>query len=207
MIDSKLKLNLKRTFLAASAAVLAFLSSEFKVSAQGTLSFSSADSPVPCITSNVITGTTAKVAVGQFMFGLYVGTTTNAMLLSTTPLILVTNIPGIPGSISGKSLTLNQFAPGTTLVFQVKGWSLFSSESPNGVVLTFDQALAYSMYVGSSQIGATTLGGGATLPGFVFGSTGGRVLSPVLTNSPEPSTVLLGGKGIAALAFMRCPKA
>jgi len=204
MIDSMVKPNMKRAFLASVAAGMALMFSGIRVCAQGTVNFLSALSPVPCITSNTTTGATAKISLGQFMFGLYVGTTTNAMLSATTPVILVTNAPGLPGTISGSILTINQFGPGAALVFEVKGWSI-----ENGTVLTYEQALQSSTYIGISQIGLVSLGGDASLPGFIFGSTGGAVPSPVLAstpvlvNTPEPSTAFFGGLGIAVLAFVR----
>jgi len=183
---------MKKLILTSFAAV-AMLAAANNSNAQGTVNFSSS-SGGSCITSNTTSGATAKITAGNFAFGLYVGS--SAATISTTPVLTITN-SGFAGIISGSTFTVGALSTGSTYFFEVKGWTAAAGT-------TYESALTSSLTgtaVGVSSIGQFTAGGGSTPAGNLFGTSGTTVSVPVLlTPVPEPSTMVLGGLGIAILS-------
>jgi len=192
---------MKKLFITSIAAV-AMLAAAAKSNAQGTVWFNEGTAGA-CITSNTMTGVTAKIAAGQFNFGLYVGSTAAAAAASTTPVLVITNT-GFAGVISGTIFTVQSLSPSTQYFFEVKGWTASYLAS------SYEAALQTSspnpLFAGVSQTGTFTTGGGPNSPSVLFGTgtaPNQQVPNLVLTQVPEPSTMVLGGLGVAALAFFR----
>jgi hypothetical protein len=189
--------------LAAAAALAVPTASH----AQGVVNLSSSGGG-SCITSNTVTGATAKIAAGGYTFGLYVASSAaglpTAASPSGTPALTLVN-SGFAGIISGSSFTIAGLTAGTTYFDEVVGWS--------GSALSYASFLSggpgASSAAGFSAIGSITpVAVGSTSPApFVFGnpaSTPGAVLTPtLLTPVPEPSTIALAGLGIAGLVAIR----
>jgi len=186
---------MKKLILTSLTAV-ALMGAAVSSNAQGTVNFSSSAGG-SCLVSNTTTGATSKIASGQYLFGLYLGATAGS--ISSTPAITITN-SGFAGVISTSTFVVPGAATGTTYFFVVKGWNLAAGT-------TYEAALASGLSglaVGQSAVGQVTPGGGTGLAGNLFGNSGTTVATPVLlTPVPEPSTMVLGGLGIAALAFFR----
>lgn len=193
-----------KKLILTSLAVGSCLALASNSQAQGTIDFSSSSSPTPCIVSNTISGATSKITSAQYTFALYlspVAQGTNALSTSLTPAYQATGA-GFPGSISGQiSIALpTGYTTGSTYLFEIGGWTTTGGSSYASALASGLSGLA----IGVSSIGEVTLGGGNILPGNIFGTSGGTVASPVLlTPVPEPSTMVLGGLGVAALAFFR----
>jgi len=187
---------MKKLILTSLTAV-AMMAAAVSSNAQGTVNFSSSAGG-SCLVSNTTTGATSKIASGTYAFGLYVGAT--AGTISSTPVLQITN-SGFAGIISGSTFTVNGgLSTGSTYFFVVKGWTAAAGS-------TFESAqtsLLAGTAVGVSAVGQFTAGGGSTPAGNLFGTSGTTVATPILlTPVPEPSTMVLGGLGIAALAFFR----
>lgn len=124
-----------------------------------------------------------------------VGLTTNS---SSTVALFVGTFNG------GNPYTITPSTPNAQVSFAFAAWSITTG------ALTYDAAkLATTGYIGQSAIGQNyTLGGFGTppsLPGATFGAGAGQLsgfqLNPVPV--PEPSTIVLGLLGAAALLFRR----
>jgi len=189
--------------LIISAAALSLVAVATHSNGQGTVNFNSSTSPTFCITSNQLTGVTARITPSQYTFGLYFASSAAGLSDSSLAPVLTVTGAGFPGSISGNSALPVPGIPNGTFFFEVKGWTTTAGNS-------YSSALAAAqtdntIFVGSSAIGQVTLGHDNVPAGVIFGNIPGTtVASPVLFNVvPEPSTMVLGGLGVAALAFFR----
>jgi hypothetical protein len=182
----------KKIFFVAIA-----LSFSLKLWAQGTILF--ADNPSFTVLTNNLNNYGSAVP-STFQVALYWG------VLGSTDAQLVQIGPAIHGSgglglfNGGVYTTPNGTAPGVNAVFEVKGWT--------GNFSTFEAAVAAAP---SDHTILTDFSGGwvnatGTGPGnaaaFQFGVTGFNciVLAPIV---PEPSTMILGGLGAAAMLLYR----
>ena len=189
-----------KTNILTKSAAFVLLASTMQGFSQGTVSFQNGGSGY-CVVSNETTGATAKIQSDQYAFSLYVGSSAGEVLASTTPVLTVTN-HGFGGIISGATFTVDSMVPGTTYSFDIRAWKI--SAGP-----TFDFALAAGGPVGVTPIGTFTAGGGIIPPGHLFGTAFGGIDSPVLialnefSPIPEPSTSMLSGLSLVAVALAR----
>ena len=166
--------------------------------AQGTVSFAGA----VVETNNWGTQVHGKISpASNYHFGLYLGATAAAAQSSTTPAFVITPAANaFAGTISSATQTIAQHPTGETDFFVIKGW--------NGGAGSYEFAISTgsASYAGISGVGQITtgLGGGSSPAFFLFTGAGGIGANGlVLTPVPEPSTFVLGGAGLAALAFLR----
>jgi hypothetical protein len=180
-----------KTTIATLAAVLFAVSTY----AQGTVTF---NSTLQKRVSDSRTGT--FIENGLAVAGLYFNTDLSATPDLTVPddgwqLASVTPVGGtFPGLYSGGTVTIDGQIEGTTLLFQVRAWSVgFASYAE--AYATGDQ----NVVAGGSNTGALRLGG-ATAPDATSSFVQAFTVSPV----PEPSTVVLGLLGgFGALVALR----
>jgi len=143
--------------------------------AQGSVSFGGA---YAIITSNTVTGATAKIANGQCACSLYASFTTNALLAATAPVLTVINSQfgmfpsgGIVGLPSGA-------------LFQVKCWTPMIAQSYEDFIVLNQPGSA----AGVSDVGEITYGApGSTF--FLFGNFVGAVKFPILL-TPVPIPII-----------------
>ena len=187
-----------KKFILSSTIGAAVVAVAMSAGAQGTVSFGNAN----VTTNNTTTSVTGKIApASNYTFGLYLGATAAAAQASTTPAFLITPAGNaFAGTISSATQTISGHATGETPFFVLKGW--------NGGASSYELALSTgtASYAGVSSVGQATtgLGGGSSPAFFIFTGTGGiGANNLVLTPVPEPSTFVLGGAGLAALAFLR----
>jgi len=187
-----------KKFILGSSIGVAVVAAALNAGAQGTVSFQNA----VITTNNTTTSVTGKIApASNYTFGLYLGTTAATAQASTTPAFIIT--PGasaFAGTIGSAIQTVANHPTGETDFFVIKGW--------NGGAASYELALSSgsASYAGISSVGQITtgLGGGSSAAFFLFTGTGGiGANNLVLTPVPEPSTFVLGGAGLAALAFLR----
>lgn len=134
-------------------------------------------------TSRWATGTTYPMS-GQnaFRIGLYGSTS------SVTPYQLIavaTNHPfggGIFIYPNPQLVLPAGFPPGQTLYFQVRGWNLGAGTTYEEAAATYE-ANPFSVYLGSSQNGAVTIGDSNSVPG-LFGTNVGQVRGFTLRDYP-----------------------
>jgi len=187
-----------KKFILSSTIGVAVVAAALNAGAQGTVVFSGAN----VITNNTTTSVTGKIApASNYTFGLYMGATAAAAQASTTPAFIITPAANaFAGTISSATQTIANHPTGETDFFVVKGW--------NGGAASYELALSSgsASYAGFSAPGQITtgLGGGSSPAFFLFTGAGGIGANGlVLTPVPEPSTFVLGGAGLAALAFLR----
>ena len=187
-----------KKFILSSTIGVAVVAAALNAGAQGTVSFGGAN----VTTNNTTTSVTGKIApASNYTFGLYMGATAAAAQSSTTPAFIITPAGNaFAGTISSTTQTITGHPTGATDFFVIKGW--------NGGAASYELALSSgsASYAGVSSVGQATtgLGGGSSPAFFLFTGTGGvGANSLVLTPVPEPSTFVLGGAGLAALAFLR----
>jgi len=185
-----------KKFILSSTIGVAVVAAALNAGAQGTVSFGGAN----VTTNNTTTSVTGKIApASNYTFGLYLGATATAAQASTTPAFVITPAANaFAGTISSATQTLTGHAAGESDFFVIKGW--------NGGASSYETALSggTASYAGVSAVGSATLGGGTSPAFFLFTGTGGiGAAGLVLTPVPEPSTFVLGGAGLAALAFLR----
>lgn len=187
-----------KKFILSSTIGVAVVAAALNAGAQGTVSFQNAN----VITNNTTTSVTGKIApASNYTFGLYLGATATAAQTSTTPAFIITPAGNaFAGTIGSAIQTVANHPTGETPFFVIKGW--------NGGSTSYETALSggTASYAGVSAVGQATtgLGGGSSAAFFLFTGTGGIGANGlVLTPVPEPSTFVLGGAGLAALAFLR----
>jgi len=183
-----------KKFILSSTIGVAVVAAALNAGAQGTVSFGGAN----VTTNNTATGVTGKVVNNQYTFGLYIGATAADAQASTTPVLTLKNTGPFAGQITSATQTLAGHPAGEVDFFIIKAW--------NGTATSWETAThgGDATYAGVSPVGQATLGATAG-PFALFGVTAGTIgaNSLVLTPVPEPSTFVLGGAGLAALAFLR----
>jgi hypothetical protein len=182
-----------KKFILSSTIGVAVVAAALNAGAQGTVSFGGAN----VTTNNTATSVTGKVVNNGYTFGLYFGTTAAEAQASLIPVMTLKNTGPFAGQISSAIQTIANHPAGEVDFFVIRGW--------NGTAGSYDQALkGDASYAGTSPVGTATLGSTAG-PFALFGVTTGSIgaSSLVLTPVPEPSTFVLGGAGLAALAFLR----
>jgi hypothetical protein len=108
--------------------------------------------------------------------------------------------------VSGLGTQQGNFAPGSSIVLP-SSYAAFAGSAPVDFLLyatvTVNGVLYTSGLTGEGAITPTSAAsvGTGTLPITIFGGTG--IQSLVLTPVPEPSTIVLGGLGAAALLAFR----
>jgi hypothetical protein len=170
--------------------------------AQGLVSFN--NSAATLVTSGS-PGSTASIsgAAGSYYFGLLTSAS-GAAGTFTFAGNYATNSGVAAGRFLGGTQTVNGWAPGTTVFYEVAGWSSSLGATWNPAWLLGNFTTPGFFGISSSASGAA--GGGnppaPTLP--LFGGTGitsGFNLAPV--GVPEPSSMALAGLGAAALLIFR----
>jgi hypothetical protein len=148
--------------------------------------------------SNLINGASYRI-------GLYGSTDLNAPESSLSLLLLATN-PGpaaFAGYFNGGSVAfIPGLAAGTTIRFQLRGWSLFAGQSFEQA-RTASQVDPLNVALGLSPLGTATLGGGIVPPGLLFGTAPGLLTEGFLIGVPEPSAYALAALGVLFLAGIR----
>jgi hypothetical protein len=179
------------------------------VFAQGTVVFNNNGSTNFRLTTNNASRTQAGLMSGaQYRIGLYGSTDLTAAEGSLALLLMTTNpAPAAAAGLfnGGSAASVPGIAAGTTIRFQLRGWSLFAGAN-YGAALLAQANDPINVATGTSPIGTTTLGGGTVLPGALFSTagtpgllTGGFEIAPV----PEPSSIALGLLGLGAIALFR----
>lgn len=175
---------------------------------QGTANFANGTIPANFITTNTPSGSGPIQGLNQYRIGLYAGSQgTAASALTLVGLATNAPISAFAGQFNanpaGGFFQVPGFASGTTIAFQVRAWTLAAG-------LDYESALTAaganpSYLVGASALGETTLGGGATPPGTLFGTNPGNVTGFAISPSivPEPSSIALGLLGLGAIALFR----
>jgi hypothetical protein len=183
-----------KTTIAALAGIFLAISSY----GQGTVIFNNSGSSAVTDSS-----TGAKVAQGVAIAGLYFNADLGAVpntdiandgwtLVTTTP-ITTTPIASLAGVFAGGTVTIDGYASGANLLFQVRAWSV----GFNSYAEAFN---APGTQVGASNTGALALGGGSN----PSPSVGNFMTSFEIAPVPEPSTVVLGLLGgFGALVALR----
>jgi len=176
---------------------------------QGTITFSNYGSSSALITyanSNVPLGKAGLLVGSEFSAELayYNGTTANSALLSLVP-GSITSIGFAPGSypaVDGQA----SYGAG---VFEGPG-TLGLTSTTTGEVVTVEVfafnngSLGAATIYGNSGLFNVTLGGGLTFPAKIVGTPGA---SFTVAGVPEPTTMALGGLGLAALMLFRRKRA
>lgn len=178
--------------------------------AQGLVNFANNAST---LISSGSTGNTAVLAAGNpgaFYFGLLIapaGTTDPTKFTFTGN--YGTNQTFAGRFTGGGGITVNGWAPGATMAYEVAGWSAGLGATFQSSWLTSSPATATEVF-GLSVIGTGQAGGaGPTgpLPNWnIFGGTGitsGFNLAPGGAPVPEPTSMALAGLGAAALLIFR----
>jgi hypothetical protein len=172
--------------------------------AQGLVTFN--NNPNTLVTSGS-PGNTSSIsgAAGSYYFGLLTSAS-GAANTFTFAGIYATNVTA-PGRFIGGTQTVNGWAPGTTVFYEVAGWSasLGATWQPGWLLGNFGAASGFFGISGSAS-GASGGGTPPAPPLPLFGGTGltsGFNLAPTGAVVPEPSTMALAGLGAAALLIFR----
>jgi hypothetical protein len=188
------------------AAILCLSALTTGAFAQGLVTF--ANSPTTLISIGTASSSTAigvnSAPAGSFYFGLLIAAagTTDPTKFNFSG-AYGTNISTAAGGrfSGGANITINGWAAGASMAYEVAGWD-------KSLGVTFNSAWLTSKPggFGLSGIGTGTAGGGVPpAPAFpLFGGTGlasGFLLSPVTI--PEPTSMALAGLGAAALLIFR----
>jgi hypothetical protein len=193
---------MKKTIIVLASLILA--ASTYAQSTAGTVVF--ANSTATAIT-NTVTGTRISGA-SAFTIGLYVGAaneTSNQLVLVGTSL----NSSLSAGTFSGGNpFTINtnlvaSAITGNSVAFQIRAWSTAGGASYEAAYAAAQNNTA--ILVGTSTLVSSSLalGGGTTPAAALFGSGAGLVGSFTVSPAPEPTTILLGCLGGAALLVAR----
>jgi len=182
------------------AAILCLSALTTGAFAQGLVNF--ANAPQQLISAN-IGGNVASIsgAAGSYYFGLLISSN-GAAGSFTFPNVYGTNSGIAAGRFSGgNGITVNGWAPGVTMSYQVVGWSSSLGTTFNNAWLTKPPT---GGLFGESSIASGVAGGGSqSLPPLIpFGGTG-IPTGFTLTSVPEPSSMALAGLGAAALLIFR----
>jgi len=141
---------------------------------------------------------------GHYTIGFYagaVGTAEGSLELVGT----VGNVGVAPGRFTGVSpFTLNGYAPGTPINFQLRAWSVAGGSSYATALSTIEGG-NLDIAIGVSTIGTVTPGTSGSPAPPIFGTavgllTRGFGVAPIV---PEPSSIALGLLGLGAIALFR----
>lgn len=150
-----------------------------------------------------INGTNAPNAAGSYTVALYWSSNSvaggPAIAPGTAGLNLVAQFtpagPGLPsGKFNATSFTVNGLAGSSTGFFEVIGW--------NSSAANYAAALGANALIGATPVFSAptgTAGNTSTTPGELLGWTANLNITAV----PEPTTIALGGLGVAALLLFR----
>jgi hypothetical protein len=154
----------------------------------------------------------SPLAQGSVRVGLFVGPNGSTSMSQMSMVGLVTNssstVPLFIGTFNGgTSYAITPSTQGAQVAFMFAAWSITTgSLTYSGA---YDPAInpTSAGYAGTSLIGQNyTLGGGGVpplIPAATFGSGVGQIPGFTLTPVPEPSTIVLGIIGVAALLLRR----
>jgi hypothetical protein len=172
--------------------------------AQGLVNF--ANNPQTLVSAN-INGNLANISgpSGSYYFALLTATAPTGPFTFTG--LLGTNLVNATGGrfSGGNGVAVPNWAPGTTLNYEIAGWDASLGSTFNPAWLT--TAPSTGLF-GISAVGSGVAGGGAqSLPTLqLFGGTGitsGFSLTGTGPIVPEPSSMALAGLGAAALLIFR----
>ena len=126
------------------------------------------------ITTNSASGTCCNLMLNtgdRYRIGLYVRPHT----LANFELVAVTSNTGLsPGYFTGISeLALPGFAPGQKIHFQIRAWSTHGGSSWESALAA--SASDFTIQLGASAYGVTSLGGNGAAPGRLFGTNVGQL--------------------------------
>lgn len=126
----------------------------------------------------------------RYHFGLYASTDLTASESSLTLVGLATN-SALWGKFNGGNpfALPSGYAPGIQIRFQLRGWGNAQTDPSN-------------LVFGRSPLGTTTLGGGPTPPGALFGTAPGQLTSGFFLIVPEPSSSVLAALGALSLLVL-----
>jgi hypothetical protein len=199
------------TTVAAAALSLGTLSSF----AQGNVIFANqTTTAITFGTGTAAPGTKLTGAAGTYMFGLYVGPAgSQASALTLVGTGLSGNWPASSGldgffSVGNPYVLPNGYPGGTTIAFQVRGWTANLGNSYEAAIANASGIAADGINAlgGVSALGSVNPITPPTLPiPPLFGTSGGGAVPGFALNVlvPEPSTYALGALGVGALALIR----
>jgi hypothetical protein len=183
----------------------ALLGTTASVLAQGTVAFSNLGlANTYKISTNNLGATGFMQGANAFRIGLYAGAAgTPASGLTLVGLATNQANAALAGQFTGGNpFTVNGLGgAGTTIAFQLRGWSFASG-------LSYEEAAAAApgALLGVSGLGSTTLGGGTTPPGALWTATNPNGITGFTVSGgivPEPSSIALGLLGLGAIALFR----
>jgi hypothetical protein len=186
------------------AAILCLSALTTGAFAQGLINF--ANSPTTLVSAN-IGGNTAAISgvAGSYYFGLLISPTGGAGTWTFSGLYATNLVNTTGGRFSGgNGIAVPTWASGTTMSYEVAGWSSALGATFNPAWLVNAPAGLF----GTSGIGSGVAGGGAqSLPSLpLFGGATGIQAGFILGGGPiipEPSSMALAGLGAAALLIFR----
>jgi hypothetical protein len=184
------------------AAILCLSAMATGAFAQGVVIFNNSPATLVSSQNPGQTATAISGAAGSFFFGLLTSAT-GAPGSFTFANLYATNSGAAAGRFIGGTVGVTGWAAGTTMSYEVAGWTSALGTTFNPAWLTTHPGGFFgTSVVGSGVAGGTTAGGQSfpTLP--LFGGTGIGT-GFVLTGVPEPSSMALAGLGAAALLIFR----
>ena len=158
------------------------------------------------------------LGAGNYRVGLFLGPPGMTDPAALSPVGYADNAAS-PGRFANTPLTV-PYGPGSAVAFQVRAWSaslgadwatVSAKIYPNWTTgyPTFIVPSVSPAFFGWSDIGQTVLGGGAILPGVLFGTNAGNVggfalnwMGPI-GYTPEPSVFALGTLVLISLLVLR----
>lgn len=182
--------------------LLTSLALTLSVHAQGTVAFHNNGSTSYRIWTNDLINppnpTTDLACCGLYRIGLYVSSDLSATESALELVLMTTNAVPTPlaGYFNGGNpRAIPGFAANTQIRFQIRGWTLA------------DGSYEFAGESGKSLLGTTTLGGGPTSPGALFGTSPGLLSQGFCIGPfqcvPEPSTAALGVLATLSLLMAR----
>jgi hypothetical protein len=173
--------------------------------AQGLVEFN--NNPSTLVTFGFTNTAAISGATGSYYFGLLTSVS-GAPNSFTFAGIYATNVWTVPGRFIGGTRTVNGWAPGSTMFYEVAGWSVTEGVTWNPQWLLGNFGTGYGFF-GISAVASGSAGGGSPpappLP--LFGGTGisqGFNLDPhPLILIPEPGSLALAGVGFAIFVVLR----
>ena len=200
-----------------AALILAIVAVSVGALAQGTIDFHNPNTfPLRVYDAagnlTIVGATGSPLGPASVRVGLFVGPNGSTSMSQMTMVGLATNsastVPLFVGTFNGGNpYTITPSTPNAQVAFMFAAWSITTGSLTYAGA--YDPAINVGLqgYGGVSGIGQNyTLGGFGvppSIPGATFGSGAGQISGFTLTPVPEPSTIVLGIIGVAALLLRR----